>query len=184
MMRRILGQQAAHQAGAVARGWPGHLKCVCVCVSSQGRTAETTTCNIVAPCHLWSGRLNTQQNLAIWQLAVLHCGSLPKCSSESNPATRSPTATASTVSQGCVSDETAGSLMPNLGTGLVCKWLTTMDGNLRWRQQGRAGGRGSTMLGRLPRPQPRMLTDTAARTAARARRHGCSQNLLLGAGWA
>lgn len=30
--------------------------------------------------------------------------------------------------------------MPNLGTGLVGKWLTTMDGNLRARQQGRAVG--------------------------------------------
>lgn len=30
--------------------------------------------------------------------------------------------------------------MPNLGTGLVGKWLTTMDGNLRWRQQGRPVG--------------------------------------------
>lgn len=59
--------------------------------------------------------------------------------------------------------------MPNLGTGLVGKWLTTMDGNLRGRQQGgsREGLWGSTMLGGLPRPQPRMLTDTAARQHGR-----------------
>lgn len=55
--------------------------------------------------------------------------------------------------------------MPNLGTGLVGKWLTTMDGNLQWRQQGRAGG--STMLGRLPHPVPRLLTDAAARQHGR-----------------
>lgn len=73
--------------------------------------------------------------------------------------------------------------MPNLGTGLVCKWLTTMDVKSAMEAAGKGRGEG-TMLGGLPRPQPRMLTDTAAHTAARARRHGCSQNLLLGAGWA
>lgn len=40
--------------------------------------------------------------------------------------------------------------MPNLVTGLVAKWLTTMDGNLRWRQQGGVGREGQqSQVGRI-----------------------------------
>lgn len=66
--------------------------------------------------------------------------------------------------------------MPNLGTGLR-RWMGICDGGSR------EGEGGSAMLGGLPRPQPRMLTDTAARgsTGAAAR---LQPDLLLGAGWA
>lgn len=43
-------------AGAVARGWPGTWE---VCVRPGVGREETTTCNIVAPCHCWFGWFNT-----------------------------------------------------------------------------------------------------------------------------
>lgn len=147
LMRRIPGAAGSSPVGG---GWSPvagqalevhSTASVCAWVARNRQQDAVLSHRVTA---VWTFKRCESGKLAMWQSgSVDHCLKARRLRErESHPTTQSLTAIASTVSQGCVSDETAGSLMPNLGTELVGKWLTTMDGNLRWRQQGGAGWSG------------------------------------------